>query len=53
MERETDLAYFQRRVREERAKAENASDPIGYRLHTDPHIRASSFERDAEPYGGC
>ena len=34
MNRENDIAYFERRVREERSKAENAPDPIGYRLHT-------------------
>lgn len=34
MDREDDLAYFERRAREERDKAESARDPIGYRLHT-------------------
>jgi hypothetical protein len=35
MNRESDRAYFERRAREEREKAENAADPAGYRLHTD------------------
>lgn len=35
MEREPDLAYFERRAREERRKAETANDPLSYRLHTD------------------
>ena len=34
MNRDSDIVYYERRVREERDKAENAPDPIGYRLHT-------------------
>ena len=33
MNRESDQAYFERRAREERDKAENAPDPMSYRLH--------------------
>ena len=35
MQREDDLSYFERRAHEERARAENAPDPMRYRLHTD------------------
>ena len=42
MERESDRAYLDRRAHEERVKAENASDPIGYRTHLE---FARAYER--------
>jgi len=42
MKRESDRAYLERRAREEREKAENASDPIGYRTHLE---FARAYER--------
>lgn len=35
VEREDDAVYFERRAREERAKAENAADPIAGKLHAE------------------
>jgi hypothetical protein len=39
---EDDLSYFERRVREEREKAEHAQTPLTYRLHTE---FARTYER--------
>jgi hypothetical protein len=33
--RETEIAYLNRRIEEEREKAESAADPASYRAHTD------------------
>ena len=42
MNRESDIAYLQRRAGEERAKAENATDPASYRAHVE---LARAYER--------
>ncbi len=42
MNRESDRAYFARRAREERERAENAPDPPRYRKHLD---FAHAYER--------
>lgn len=39
---ETDIAYWARRVEEERSRAEQADDPSGYRIHTE---FARAYER--------
>ena len=53
MNRESDRAYFERRAREEREKAEAAADPAGYRLHTDfareYERRLLAMPHDSEP----
>ncbi|MBC9031103.1 hypothetical protein IAG41_01735 [Sphingomonas sp. JC676] len=35
MPTEDDRTYFERRARQERARAEQASNPISYKLHTE------------------
>lgn len=35
MSSENDIEYYSRRANEEREKAERASDPAGYRIHTE------------------
>lgn len=42
MGREPDLIHLERRAQEERKKAENAADPVAYRLHTEV---ARAYER--------
>lgn len=42
MNRESNVAYFARRAREERERAENAPDPLRYRKHLD---FAHAYER--------
>ena len=42
MPSEDDRTYFARRAREERAKAEQANEPIGYKVHTE---MARQYER--------
>lgn len=42
MSLDTEIAELQRKVIEERAKAENAVDPAGYRRHTE---LARTYER--------
>ena len=43
MTREADIDYLSRRAEEEREKAEHASDPASYRVHTE---FARHYERE-------